>query len=165
MLDIPTQNLCSCAIQFLEQNPQQRLEILKQLGIARYDFLTKMWLNEANIACVIRFFQNPSQLKFPNLMAADLSYLILDEVNFIRGNLSSANLRRSSLMNANLIFANFTNADLRNANLNGATLNQTIWLNARVEECEFGEGIGLTKIQRQDLRLRGAIFKYLEEDD
>ncbi|NMF64039.1 hypothetical protein DP113_16230 [Brasilonema octagenarum UFV-E1] len=165
MLHTPTQNLRSCAIQFLEQNPQQRLEILKQLGIARYDFLTKMCLNEANIACVMRFLKNPSQLKFPNLMAADLSYLILDEVNFIRGNLSSANLRGSTFVNADLIFANFTNADLRNANLNGATLNETIWLSALIEECEFGEGIGLTKIQRQDLRLRGAIFKYLEEDD
>ncbi|MBW4593423.1 MAG: pentapeptide repeat-containing protein [Brasilonema angustatum HA4187-MV1] len=165
MLDIPTQNLRRCAIQFLEQNPQQRLEILKQLGIARYDFLTKMCLSEANIGCVMRFFQNPSQLKFPNLTGADLSYLILDEVNFIRGNLLGANLQGSSLVNADLIFANFTNADLINANLNGATLNETIWLNARVEECEFGEGIGLTKLQRQDLRLRGARFKYLEEDD
>lgn len=164
MLHIPTQNLRSRAIQFLEQNPQQRLEILKQLGIARYDFLTKIRLNEANIACVMRFFQNPTQLKFPNLMGADFSYLILDGVNFIRGNLSGANLQGSSLVNADLIFANFTNADLINANLNGATLNETIWLNALVEECEFGEGIGLTKVQRQDLQLRGARFEYLEDD-
>ncbi|WP_211173142.1 pentapeptide repeat-containing protein [Brasilonema bromeliae] len=164
MLNIPTQNLRSRAIQFLEQSPQQRLENLKQLGIARYDFLTKMCLKEANIACVMRFFQNPTQLKFPNLIGADLSCLILDGVNFIRGNLSGANLQGTSLVNADLIFANFTNADLRNANLNGATLNETIWLNALVEECEFGEAIGLTKVQRQDLQLRGAKFKYLEED-
>lgn len=164
MLNIPTQNLRSRAIQFLEQSPQQRLENLKQLGIARYDFLTKIRLNEANIACVMRFFQNPTQLKFPNLIGADLSYLILDGVNFIRGNLSGANLQGTSLVNADLIFANFTNADLRNTNLNGATLNETIWLNALVEECEFGEGIGLTKVQRQDLQFSGARFKYLEED-
>lgn len=158
MLNTSTQNLRSRAIQFLEQSPQQRLEILKQLGIARYEFLTKMRFNEANIACIMRFLQNPSLLKFPNLMGADLSGLILDEVNFIRGNLSGANLRGSSLVNADLIFANFSNADLIGANLIGATLNETIWLNAVVEECEFGEGIGLTKIQRQDLRLRGARF-------
>ncbi|NJM72940.1 MAG: pentapeptide repeat-containing protein [Scytonema sp. RU_4_4] len=136
MLNTPTQDLRSRAIQFLEKSPQQRSKILKQFGIARYEFLAKMHLNEANIACVMRFFQNPSQLKFPNLMGADLSGLILDEVNFIRGNLSGANLQGSRLVNADLIFANFTNADLRNANLNGATLNETIWLDALVEECD-----------------------------
>jgi uncharacterized protein YjbI with pentapeptide repeats len=164
MLNTSTQYFRSSAIQFLEQSPQQRLEILKQLGIARYDFLTKMCLNEANIACIMRFLQNPSQLKFPNLMGADLSGLILDEVNFIRGNLLGANLRGSSLVNADVIFANFTNADLRNANLNGATLNETIWLNALVKECEFGEGIGLTNSQRQDLRIRGGRFNLLGEN-
>ncbi len=158
MLNTPTQNLRSSAVDFLEQSPQQRLEILRQLGIARYEFLTKIHLNEANIACIMRFFQNPSQLKFPNLMGADLSGLILDQVNFIRGNFSGANLEGSSLVNADLIFANFTNANLKNANLNGATLNETKWLNGLVEECEFAQGIGLTKIQRQDLRLRGARF-------
>jgi uncharacterized protein YjbI with pentapeptide repeats len=164
MLNTSTQNLRSRAIQFLEQSPQQRLEILKQLGIARYEFLTKMCLKEANIACIMRFLQNPSQLKFPNLIGADLSGLILDEVNFIRGNLLGANLQGSSLVNADLIFANFTNADLRNANLNGATLNETIWLNTLVEECDFGEGIGLTKSQRQDLRIRGGRFNLLGEN-
>lgn len=164
MLNTSTQNLRSRAIQFLEQSPQQRLEILKQLGIARYEFLTKMRFNEANIACVIRFLQNPSLLKFPNLIGADLSDLILDEVNFIRGNLLGANLQGSSLVNADLIFANFTNADLRNANLNGATLNETIWLNALVEECDFGKGIGLTKIQRQDIQLRGGKFSLSDDD-
>ena len=164
MLNTSTQDFRISAIQFLEQSPQQRLETLRQLGIARYDFLTKMCLNEANIVCIMRFLQNPSQLKFPNLMGADLSGLILDEVNFIRGNLLGANLRGSSLVNADVIFANFTNADLRNANLNGATLNQTIWLNALVKECEFGEGIGLTNSQRQDLRIRGGRFNLLGEN-
>ncbi|MBR8833526.1 MAG: pentapeptide repeat-containing protein [Stigonema ocellatum SAG 48.90 = DSM 106950] len=154
----PTQNLRYAAIHFLEQSPEQRLPILQQLGIARYDFLTKMRLNEANIVCVMRFFQNPSQLKFPSLIGADLSGLVLDGVNFIRGNLSGANLQGSSLVNADLIFANFTHADLRDADLRGATLNETIWLGTSVDECEFGEGSGLTKIQRKDLELRGARF-------
>lgn len=158
MLNPSTQDLRSSTIQFLEQSPQQRLQFLKQLGIARYDFLTQMRLNEANIACVMRFFQNPNQLKFPNLIGADLSGLVLDGVNFIRGNLSAANLRESSFVNADFIFANFTNADLRNADLSSATLNETIWLDALVENCEFGKGIGLTKNQRQDLQLRGARF-------
>ncbi|MUG92054.1 hypothetical protein F7734_06095 [Scytonema sp. UIC 10036] len=158
MLNPTISDLRNSTIQFLEQSPQERLQTLKQLGIARYDFLTKMRLNEANIICVMRFLQNPTQLKFPNLIGADLSGLILDDVNFIRGNLSEVNLRGSSLINADLIFANFTRADLRDANLSGATLNQTVWLNALVEGCEFGEGIGLTQYQRNDLRLRGAKF-------
>ncbi|KAF3884126.1 MULTISPECIES: pentapeptide repeat-containing protein [Nostocales] len=158
MLNPIINDLRNSSIQFLEKSPHERLQTLKQLGIARYDFLTKLHLNEANIICVMRFLQNPNQLKFPNLIGADLSGLVLDEVNFIRGNLSEVNLRGSRLMNADLIFANFTCADLRDANLNGATLNQTVWLNALVEGCEFGEGIGLTQYQRDDLRLRGAKF-------
>ena len=162
MLNTSTQDFRISAIEFLEQSPQQRLETLRQLGIARYDFLTKMCLNEANIICIMRFLQNPSQLKFPNLMGADLSGLILDEVNFIRGNLSGANLRGSSLVNTDLIFADFTEADLRNADLQGATLNETIWSGAMVYQCNFGSGIGLTSEQRRDLKIRGAKFNYLE---
>ncbi|MEH2167172.1 MAG: pentapeptide repeat-containing protein [Nostoc sp.] len=158
MLNMPTQDLRHTAIQFLEQSPSQRLQTLKQLGIARYDFLTKIQLNEANIICVMRFFKYPSQLKFPNLIGADLSGLILDGVNFIRGNLSEANLQGSSLVNADLLFVNFTKADLRNANLRGATLNETIWLETLVDNCQLGVGIGLNHLQRQDLELRKAIF-------
>ena len=158
MLKLTDKNLRYNAIQFLEQTPEERLQILQKLGIARYEFLTKMRLNEANISCLMRFLANPSQLKFPNLIEADLSNLILNEVNFIRGNLSKANLQNSTLKNADLLFANFTNADLTKADLQGATLNETIWLNAIVDECRFGEGIGLKENQRKDLQLRGARF-------
>jgi uncharacterized protein YjbI with pentapeptide repeats len=165
MLNPITQDLRYTAIQFLKQSPSQRLQLLQKLGIARYDFLTKMHLNEANITCMMRFFQNPSQLKFPNLIEADLSGLILDGVNLIRGNLSGANLQNSSLVNADLIFANFTKADLRNTDLRGATLNETIWTDALVDECEFGIGNGLTKLQRQELQLRGARFNLSKYDN
>ncbi|WP_375510912.1 pentapeptide repeat-containing protein [uncultured Nostoc sp.] len=160
MLNIPTQDLRHTAIQFLEQSPPQRLQILKQLGIARYEFLTKIQLNEVNIICMMRFFKYPSQLKFPNLMGADLSGLILDGVNFIRGDLSGANLQDSSLVNADLLFVNFTKADLRNADLRGATLNETIWLETLVDNCQLGVDTGLNHLQRQDLQLRGAKFNY-----
>ncbi|MEH2291532.1 pentapeptide repeat-containing protein [Nostoc sp.] len=160
MLNISTQDLRHTAIQFLEQSPSQRLQILKQLGIARYEFLTKIRLNEANIICIMRFFKNPNQLKFPNLMGADLSGLILDGVNFIRGNLSGANLQGSSLVDADLLFVNFTKADLRNADLRGATLNETIWLETLVDKCQLGVGTGLNHLQRQDLQLRKAIFNF-----
>jgi uncharacterized protein YjbI with pentapeptide repeats len=164
MLNLSSQDLRHTAIQFLEQNPEQRLQTLKQLGIGRYEFLTIIKLNEANIICTMRFLQNPQQLKFPNLVNADLSNLILDEVNFIRGNLTGANLQSTSLVNADLLFANFTNADLRNADLTGATLNQTIWLDALVEGSQFGEGIGLTQLQRQYLQRRGAKFTRLNNN-
>lgn len=155
----PTQDLyCTCT-QFLEQDRQQRLLVLKQLGLARYaDFLTQMPLCEANIACVMRFFKAPSRVKFPNLRGAELSGLVLDSVNFIRGDLSGASLRKCSLVNADLLFANFTGADLRDADLRGATFNETIWSGALVERCHFGTGIGLTNDQERNLKVRGAIF-------
>ncbi|MBH8551931.1 pentapeptide repeat-containing protein [Nostocaceae cyanobacterium CENA357] len=164
MLNSPIQNLRSTAIQFLEQSPLKRLQTLQALGIGRYDFLTQMRLNEANITCIMRFFQNPNQLKFPNLAGADLSGLVLDEVNFIRGNLSAANLQKTSLVNADLLFVNFTKADMRNANLSDATLNETIWLDALVDGCEFGLGIGLTELQRKYLQTRGAKFNFSVDD-
>jgi uncharacterized protein YjbI with pentapeptide repeats len=164
MLNFSTQELRDRAIYFLEQTPQKRLQILHKLGIARYNFLTKMHLNEVNVICISRFLNNPNQLKFPNLSGADLSGLNLDAINLIRGNLSGANLQGSSLVNADLLFANFTKADLRNADLKGATLNETIWLDALVDKCQLGMGIGLSHQQRKDLQLRGARFSTSADD-
>ena len=154
-----TQNLYRISADFLEQPPQTRLLMLKEIGLARYaDFLTIMPFTEANIACIMRFFSNPSRAKFPNLQGADLSGLVLDGVNFIRGNLFGANLSNSSLVNADLIFANFTQANLSNANLQGSTLNETIWRDAILKNCNFGLGIGISNKQRQELLSFGAIF-------
>jgi len=156
---LANQNNYQIGRQFLLQSPQERLVALKQVGLARYaDFLTKMPLTEANVICVMRFFNNPSRAKFPNLQGVDLSRLVLDGVNFIRGDLSGANLSGSSLIDADLIFANFTNANLSNTNLQGATLNETVWNGAIVENCNFGTGIGITNQQRQELKSRGAVF-------
>jgi len=107
------------------------------------------------------FFKTPSQAKFPNLRGAELSNLILDGVNFIRGDLTGANLKGSRLLEADLLFANFTGADLRDADLRGATLNETVLSGALVEGCNFGTGIGLTDQQRRDLKVRGALFEPL----
>lgn len=158
MKNFTTENQHQQALNFLQQTPKQRHILLKELGIARYEFLTKIPLNPANIACVIRFLENPATLKFPNLSNAELSNLNLNEINFIRGNLTNTNLQNTSLINADLIFANLTNANLTNADLQGATLNETIWLNTIVTNCKLGTGIGLTNSQRQNLQLRGAIF-------
>ncbi len=158
MLTPTTEELRSQCIQFLEKPPQQRLQVLKNIGLARYDFLTKLPSTEANIACLMRFLGNRQQVKFPNLRGADLSGLILDGVNFIRGDLTGANLRGSRLVNGDLLFANFTGADLRNADLTGATLNETIWTGALVEGCQFGAGIGIMEEQYRALKNRGARF-------
>ena len=158
MLDSPTQNLYDTCVKFLKQTPQQRLLTLKHFGLARYDFLTQISLTEANVACVMRFFREPSRVKFPNLRGADLSGLVVDGVNFIRGDLTGATLKGSRLLEADLIFANLTGADLRYADLRGATLNETIWLGALVEGCRLGTGIGLTNQQRKELKAGGAVF-------
>jgi uncharacterized protein YjbI with pentapeptide repeats len=158
MLNYSAQNLHQTCTQFLEQNSQQRLLTLKNLGLARYEFLTQISLTEANIACVMGFFKAPSRAKFPNLRGADLSGLVLNGVNFIRGDLTGANLKGSRLLEADLIFANFTGADLRDADLRGATLNETVWSAALVEGCNFGTGMGLTDEQRTHLKAGGAIF-------
>lgn len=159
MVNSVSENLYLTCRQFLSESPQKRWLILQELGIARYgNFLTQMPLNEANTTCLMRFFANPSQLKFPNLQGADLSGLVLNGTNWIRGNLTDANLKGCSLMNADLLFVNFSRADLRFANLTGATLNETIWLGAMVEGCQLGAGIGLTKNQRRDLQRGEAIF-------
>ena len=153
-----TQDLYRTCAQFLEKDQEQRLQALQEMGLARYDFLTKMPLNEANITCVMRFLGNRQRVKFPNLKGADLSGLVLDGVNFIRGDLTGANLRGTRLVNADLLFANFTQADLRNADLRGATINETIWLEALVDGCDFGAGTGLSNEQRINLKNRGAKF-------
>ncbi|HEY9613833.1 pentapeptide repeat-containing protein [Allocoleopsis sp.] len=158
MLNSPTQDIRYTSTQFLEQDAQQRLLILKSLGLVRYNFLTQIPLNEANIICVMHFFKAPNRVKFPNLRGADLSGLVLDGVNFIRADLTGANLKGSRLLEADLIFGNFTRADLREADLRGATLNETVWSEALVERCNLGSGIGLTNQQRTELKFRGAIF-------
>jgi len=158
MLNSPTQKLYQTCLQFLQENSQQRLLTLKNLGLARYEFLTKMPLTEANVTCVMHFFQSPSRAKFPILRGAELSGLVLDGVNFIRGDLTGAKLQECSLLEADLIFANFTDANFTDADLRGATLNESVWFGALVEGCKFGAGIGLTDKQRRDLSLRGAIF-------
>jgi uncharacterized protein YjbI with pentapeptide repeats len=156
-----TTNLQLTSTHFLEQNPRERLAILKRLGLARYaTFLTQMPLTESNIACVMRFFQNPDRVKFPDLRAVELAGLVLDGVNFIRGDLSGADLRGCRLHKADLVFARLVRTDLRDADLRGATLNETLWSGTLVEGCQLGRGIGLTEKQRQELSANGAFLEH-----
>lgn len=146
------------SIEFLEKSPEERLQILKNFGLSRYEFLTQLPISPVNITCVMRFLGNPNRVKFPNLQGAELAGLNLQGVNFIRGNLTNANLQNTCLINADLLFVNFTNANLTHADLTGATLNETIWLNALVKGCKLKNTTGLTPQQRQYLTDRGATF-------
>ncbi|MGA7954951.1 MAG: pentapeptide repeat-containing protein [Gloeobacterales cyanobacterium] len=156
-----TTNLQRISTHFLEQNPKDRLLVLRSLGLARYaTFLAQMPLTESNVACVMRFFQNPDRVKFPDLRAVELADLVLDGVNFIRGDLSGADLRGCRLHKADLVFARLVQTDLRDADLRGATLNETLWFGTLVKGCQLGRGIGLTEQQRRQLNADGALFEH-----
>jgi uncharacterized protein YjbI with pentapeptide repeats len=157
MLHNATSNLQTLSNHFLEKEAGDRLQILKQLGLARYaDFMLLMPNTAANVACVMRFFADPSRVKFPDLRGVELAGLALDGVNLIRANLTGAKLKGSSLVKADLIYAQLQDADLSDADLRGATLNKTSWVGAQVAGCRLGVGVGLTEAQRQDLQQRGA---------
>ncbi|MEM8715433.1 MAG: pentapeptide repeat-containing protein [Cyanobacteria bacterium P01_A01_bin.3] len=147
------------AEQFLKTDRDRRSQILDHLGLSRYsEILLPMQASEANITCVERFLSAPDRVKFPQLQGADLSNLALNNVNLIRADLTGTNLRESSLQAADLLFAKAIATDLRGANLRGATLSRTVWTHALVDDCNFGAGNGLTNLQREELRRRGARF-------
>ena len=68
--------------------------------------------------------------------------------DFAGADLSGADLRKADLSGANL-----SGADLSGANLSGANL---FWAN--IDRTIFGDTIGLSKQQEDDLKERGAIF-------
>lgn len=160
MLPTTTSDLLAFSSRFLEQGAGDRLKILKQLGLARYaDFMLLMPHTAANVTCIVRFFTDPSRVKFPDLRGVELAGLVLDGANLIRANLTGAKLNGSRLVKADLIYAQLQDADLRDADLRGATLNKTSWAGAWVEGCRLGVGVGLTEEQRQDLQNRGALLE------
>ena len=147
------------AEEFLNADRDRRIHILDELGLSRYgELLLSIQTSTANLACVDRFLSAPERVKFPQMQGADLSGLRLDDVNLIRADLTGTNLRESSLRNANLLFSKAISADLRGADLRGATLSRTAWTETLVEGCHFGDGNGLTEMQMEALRGRGALF-------
>lgn len=142
---------------FLQQDPQARLHHLQTLGLARYaPILTVMPLTEVNCTCVMRFLQDPARVKFPLLQGVELPGVNLDGVNLIRADLTEANLQGSSLRKADLLLAKLTRANLRQVCFEGATLHETSWDQAQVQDCDLGQGIGLTTAMIQTLRAAGA---------
>ncbi len=148
------------ATEFLKSSIEQRLIVLENVGLLRYaKLLTQMKLNDRNIACVANFLRDPSRIKFPQLIGADLAGLNLDGVNFIRANLTGANLVGCCFRDADLIFGNFSGANLSGADLRGATLNETIWTGAIVSGCDFRDSTGLGSLQLRDLQFTDRIVK------
>jgi uncharacterized protein YjbI with pentapeptide repeats len=148
-----------CANEFLKSSVEDRLVWLEEIGLLRYQkLLTQMGVSEGNITCVSKFLEQPSRIKFPQLMGTDLRGLDLGGVNLIRANLRGANLAGCCLQDADLIFGNFSGADLSGADLRGATLNETIWVGAICGDCNFRGAIGLTSPQVGELRSTGGIF-------
>lgn len=83
-----------------------------------------------------------------NFNGANLNGGTLSRANLKGGNFSKASLSGAILNDADLRYADFRYADLRYAELNGAN----------VENAGFGSNLGLTEIDKQDLRSRGAIL-------
>lgn len=94
-----------------------------------------------------------TDLSDADLWWADLSRAVLSGTNLSGAVLSGANLRRADLRSVDLRWADLSEADLRRADLRGADLNGAMVQNAR-----FGEGVGLSQEEKQDLARRGAIF-------
>jgi uncharacterized protein YjbI with pentapeptide repeats len=112
-------------------------------------------LNSANL--------RNANLNGANLASADLTDANLIGTELISANLTSANLTATDLIGANLRKANLTNADLTNADLTNADLTNADLTSAnfdraKVRNCQFGDGTGLAKSTKTDLKRRGAVF-------
>ncbi|NCO75002.1 MAG: pentapeptide repeat-containing protein [Cyanobacteria bacterium] len=88
-------------------------------------------------------------LKYAKLNGADLSGAYLEGVNLENASLQNSSLALSNLIGANLINANLTNTNLQN----------TSFSNANVKGAIFGNNLGLEDDKKQELILKGAIFK------
>jgi uncharacterized protein YjbI with pentapeptide repeats len=117
-----------------------------------------MQATPGNLACLEKFLNGASQIKFPPLQGTDLAGLDLSGFNLIRANLMDADLRGANLMAADVLFGNLIRADLRGANLQGATLQEVHWSGAIVQDCDLRHTKGIAPHQQQLLREGGAIF-------
>ena len=71
-------------------------------------------------------------------------------VDLRRADLSGVNLRFAALDGVDLRGANLSRTDLRGADLRSAEL---------LAEARFGNNLGLTEAEKQDLQSKGAIFE------
>lgn len=145
--------------EFLAQAVPQRLKILQNMGLERYEqLLCHLNATEANYQCLCRFLIHPHQVKFPQLQGADLRGLNLQHMNLVRAKFNQAQLQGCDLRSADLIFGDFTGANLTNADLRGCTVNESQWQNAIVTCCDLRSAVGLTLQQQRLLYQQGAIL-------
>jgi uncharacterized protein YjbI with pentapeptide repeats len=85
---------------------------------------------------------------------ADLRSTILSEANLSGADLSRANFKESDISRANLSGANLSEAILIGADLTLANLAQ-----ANLSLCRFGNNEGLSEDQKDDMKIRGALFE------
>jgi uncharacterized protein YjbI with pentapeptide repeats len=112
--------------------------------------LSKAELNEAVLI--------GARLIGANLTGANLYRANLTGARLVRANLTGARLIRANLSEANLSEANLTGVNLSEANLYRADLSKANLTGAIVENCNFGEGLGLSASEKSELKRKGAIF-------
>jgi uncharacterized protein YjbI with pentapeptide repeats len=145
--------------QFLQLPAAQRLSILQNIGLERYQqLLCYLSPTAANHECLQGFLVAPQQVKFPQLQGADLTGLDLRGMNLIRAKFNNSRLTSCCLRSADLIFGDFTGANLCDADLQDCTINEAQWLNAIVLRCDLRGAVGLTPQQQSLLQRNGAIL-------
>lgn len=107
-----------------------------------------------------------AQLRNALLSDADLRGADLTGTDLSGADLTGADLRKASLFGANLTGANLTSARLNGVELNGVVLDQAVldqadlsgvqWDGASVDGADLSGALGLSSIQREQLRDRGA---------
>ena len=97
---------------------------------------------------------------FDRAIAAVLSGIDLRGIDLSGANLTYLNLEGADLRGADLTYANLAGADLTYANLVNANL-----VDANLTGTIFGNNLGLTEADKDDLQQRGAIFQDLPTSD
>lgn len=116
-----------------------------------------------------------AQLRGARLIDADLRGADLTGADLAGADLTGADLRKAALFGANLAGANLTAARMTELELDGAVLDRAVldqadlsgvrWEGASVEAADLSGALGLSSIQREQLRERGAEAGDLALDD
>ncbi|MFT4978912.1 MAG: hypothetical protein ACI8S6_004822, partial [Myxococcota bacterium] len=116
-----------------------------------------------------------AQLRSAHLIDADLRGADLTGADLSGADLTGADLRKAVLFGASFVGANLTAARMNDLELDGVVLDRAIldqadlsgvrWESASVEEADLSGALGLSSIQREQLRERGAEAGDLALDD
>ena len=95
-----------------------------------------------------------SNLRGAILRDTDLRSTLLSEADLSGANLSRANLKESDISGSTLSGANLSEAILIGADLTSVNFTQT-----NLSLCRFGNNRGLSEDQKDDMKIRGALFE------